>query len=31
MAEQDNRTQALATIERRQDRDRDVNPRGGRR
>jgi hypothetical protein len=31
MAEQDNRTQALAITERRQDRDRDVNPRGGRR
>jgi hypothetical protein len=31
MAEQDNRTQALATTERRQDRDRNVNPNGGRR
>jgi hypothetical protein len=31
MSEQDNRIQALATTERRQDRDRDVNPRGGRR
>jgi hypothetical protein len=29
MAEQDKRTQALATSERQQDRDRDVNPRGG--
>ena len=28
MAEQDNRTQALATTERRQERDRDVNPKG---
>jgi hypothetical protein len=31
MAEQDYRTQALATPERRQDHDRDVNPNGGRR
>ena len=30
MAEQDNQTQALATSERWQDRDRDLNPRGGR-
>src|SRR6266511_2492161 len=30
MAEQDNRTQALATTERRQDRDRAVNPKGER-
>ena len=31
MAEQDKRTQALATTERRQDRDCDVNLRGARR